>query len=118
MWANAQLGEAAAWAPAAQVPLQGATQPISPASRPARQQLLCSVHPSAQQVRASSQAATHADDGPRWTSRVGASTTGNTSGGGDTRDTGLPMDSTGAKLCVQPFTPCRTVFPAGVDACH
>jgi hypothetical protein len=38
--------------------------------------------------------------------------------GGDTADTGKPVYSTGAHLCIQTLVPYRTAFPAGVDPCH
>lgn len=38
--------------------------------------------------------------------------------GGDTRDTGLGVYSTGAHLCVQSLSPYRACFPAGRDACR
>lgn len=38
--------------------------------------------------------------------------------GGDTRDTGYPVYSTGSHLCVQTLQPYRQVFPTGRDGCH
>ncbi len=38
--------------------------------------------------------------------------------GGDTYDTGLPVYSTGAHLCIQTLTPYFDVFPRGSDACR
>ncbi len=38
--------------------------------------------------------------------------------GGNTADTGFPMYSSGAHLCVQTQVPYRTAFPMGMDPCR
>jgi hypothetical protein len=38
--------------------------------------------------------------------------------GGDTYDTGYPVYSTGAHLCIQTLVPYRTAFPTGDDYCR
>ena len=57
----------------------------------------------------------------RWATEVGhvyeAGTVVGLSGG-DTKDTGLGVYSTGAHLCVQTLAAYRSAFPAGHDSCH
>ena len=57
----------------------------------------------------------------RWATNVGhvyeAGTVVGLSGG-DTKDTGLGVYSTGAHLCVQTLASYRSAFPSGHDTCH